>query len=267
MFSNPPVIKLKGSLITCSDGSSLLAEKRKPGKRGVIKGMSKASQKRLYRKLAQIEKPGCLFVTITSKEHVKFNDIRALLKRIYEKYGKHTTIWKKEYQKRGTIHYHLLIFGRFWLAAEWLRESWKEITGVEYNPLVNVQFKQSGRVMAYISKYVMKSVLNLKEIGASPHGRAEYGEAPNSLNDNRDEKGILENSNISGESAGRFWGIENRKLIKYHKTIELKYEELTEKEKKSLNYLWELMYQNKWSGRKLTIVSWEREFIDLELIH
>ncbi len=89
------------------------------GIRGHISGFSKASRRRLQRLLAVIDQERQavpLFVTLTypgefpADPAVCAAHLRAFRARMHRKYGRFAAVWRKEYQKRGAPHYHLLLF-------------------------------------------------------------------------------------------------------------------------------------------------------------
>jgi hypothetical protein len=67
-----------------------------------------------------------------------------------------SAVWRMEYQKRGSIHFHLLVFNLpFWDWKEIL-SAWKRITHQSL-ARVDIRLVKSRRgVMSYVSKYIAK---------------------------------------------------------------------------------------------------------------
>jgi hypothetical protein len=88
------------------------------GLRQSITTFSPASRRRLLWLIAKLDETivrNCLFLTLTypqgdpsSKDHKKHLD--TMTKRLIRKSKQASAIWKLEYTKKGTPHYHLLIF-------------------------------------------------------------------------------------------------------------------------------------------------------------
>lgn len=147
-----------------------------------VTGRSKRARGRLMRHLIQVdlndvsaERKGakysqCLFLTLTypdvfqdherGKEHIK-----ALRKRIGYHYGLKWAIWVQEWQKRGALHYHIvLLLPKVVKVAgfrKWLAQSWYEVVGSE-NPkhlragtgadAIYVANNEPGNLLSYLSK-------------------------------------------------------------------------------------------------------------------
>lgn len=107
------------------------------GKRGIVKGFSRGSRRRLMTRIAGVKRDAFLpcFVTLTypnifpepkqSKKHLKAFIMR--LKRAFPAAG---IIWKLEPQQRGAPHYHLLVWGSTEKNLRaWVPEAWHEIAG------------------------------------------------------------------------------------------------------------------------------------------
>lgn len=89
------------------------------GPRGEITEFSRASRRRLLRKLNSIDRdnaPLPFFVTLTYHETWPEdargwkNQLRTLRERLLRRYGKFSAFWRLEFQKRGAPHFHLLLF-------------------------------------------------------------------------------------------------------------------------------------------------------------
>ena len=125
-----------GSTMTVKRPSYSGASKGGPGgPRGSIKAFSRASRRRLLRRVAKLDRDVLpVFATLTYpsaypadpeewKRHL--NSIWAKrLRRVYPNAG---YIWRLEFQRRGAPHFHLILYGidgsldvfRKWLSATW----------------------------------------------------------------------------------------------------------------------------------------------------
>jgi len=142
------------------------------GKRGIITEFSKASRKRLIRKIARLKPVKITFVTLTypgeypDVETAKAHQ-RALLERIRRRCPETSGIWRLEFQQRGAPHFHWLLFNLPYISFETLKSWWQEVIGVIDSVPVFVRIEQvrSWRgVMSYASKYLAK----LSEPRAAP---------------------------------------------------------------------------------------------------
>lgn len=108
------------------------------GKRQKVKGFSKASRRRLFKKLAALNQKLAgvpIFVTLTYPNDfpVGFETYKCHLdtwaKRLARKYPDAFFLWRLEFQKRGAPHYHLLVWGVDRIDKDWLSKSWYEVVG------------------------------------------------------------------------------------------------------------------------------------------
>lgn len=173
-------------------------------KRGTIKGFSKKSQSRLKRMLfsLDLERRGMHFITLTLRENFTHSQVRAFLRRLYRRWGRMPVIWRKEYQARGVVHYHMIVITRAWMDYDFLAEMWADVCGVDYYPQVKGVFIQeaSPKLRAYILKYTSKGAPGCLT-------RERQAGAPSVL----DEHDI----------TGRFWGVENKSLLPYAPIVEV----------------------------------------------
>jgi hypothetical protein len=96
-------------------------------------------------------------------------------------------LWRKEPQKRGAPHYHLLVFGVPYIAYQWVGEVWAAITKGNAATCSRVERVRSWRgAMSYASKYLGKSL--------------DGGEFTT------DEGEVI-------DSVGRHWGVMGRKHL------------------------------------------------------
>lgn len=135
---------------------------------------SRASRRRLLWLIAQIAEPilsSSLFLTLTypasEKETVApKRDIDAFLKRLARLSPQMSVIWKLEYTKANTPHFHLLLFGIPFLDHRRLADMWAEVVKSAHpdhrRAGTQVQRVESARhASRYVSKYIAK-------VGAMP---------------------------------------------------------------------------------------------------
>ncbi|GAH31764.1 unnamed protein product, partial [marine sediment metagenome] len=144
------------------------------GKRGKVTTFSPKSRVRLLEKLARVfvgDCEGALFITLTyewnMQEPVRAQrDLRVLCQRLAERFGGLAIIWRAELQKRGAIHYHLLVMGATFVPKQWLADAWAEITGGE-RPWTRVERMRSKHgAVWYCAKYMTK--VDGEEVSSTP---------------------------------------------------------------------------------------------------
>lgn len=153
--------------------------RRGGGRRGVIRGFSRGSRRRLMDRFAKVKRGGELprFLTLTFP--ADYPDSRGahrafdvFYRRLMRHYRNVRGFWRVEPQKRGAAHFHMLLWGLDGPIGEvldWVAHNWYEIAGQgDYNVyLVHmgvlpgskpcVSDVQSWRqAWAYVSKYVAK---------------------------------------------------------------------------------------------------------------
>lgn len=142
------------------------------GERGVVRGFSKASRRRMLQFLQSVDREKCgmpLFVTLTYRGEWPGDprrwkrDLTAWLARLKRRDPAVWAVWRLEPQRRGAPHYHLLVFGTGWLDKEWLSRTWFEVVGSRderhLRAGTQVQLVQSWRrVIGYAAKYLAKEV-------------------------------------------------------------------------------------------------------------
>jgi hypothetical protein len=130
-------------------------------------GKSKLALKRTFNKLDKAATSKAQLVTLTycvnmqdapqAKRHLKVLGDR--LRRAYPSAG---FIWKMECQKRGAIHFHLLVFGIKYLPWEWVSWAWCEIVtqdaGLSIEQITN-QLNAGTQVKAARNLWEAKSYL------------------------------------------------------------------------------------------------------------
>lgn len=156
---------------------------RTPSARGVVRGFSSQSRRRLITKLSKLDRRVMqqqpLFLTLTYpadwpddfavwKQH-----IAAMRKRLLRRYPRASLIWRLEFQKRGAPHFHILLFGVPFVPHAWLARAWYDIVGSGDDRHLaagtEVRHSRSWRqTMHYVSKYLAKTDL---ELDSQPVGR------------------------------------------------------------------------------------------------
>ena len=167
-------------------------------KRGIIRVFSRASRRRLMRFMARLKtrKIRASFLTLTfskvvTNERAK-NVFKRFAMRLRRKFPKVSAVWRMEFQERGAIHFHLLVFNLpFWKQHE-IQATWEDCTE-EDKSIVDIRLVHGARsIMAYVSKYIAK-----------PDERSEIP----SLEDVSYQHGS------AGGLVGRFWGWINKGLL------------------------------------------------------
>lgn len=140
-------------------------------KRGKVQHFSEASRRNLRRKVHSLRRDAkCLFVTLTYHEtdpHPR--EAKKHLDRFWKALSYHhdglAAIWKMEPQKRGTVHFHLMIYNTAWIRAGFVSRLWHtctdETTTAHERSGVDVEWidpNADGKVQAYLAKYMGKTV-------------------------------------------------------------------------------------------------------------
>src|SRR5918999_700144 len=142
-----------GSVSTLSFEDTTIKNRLRPSKRlGVgtrdkVRGFSRASRRNLLLRLASINrrafrafKGRIIFVTLTYPGEYPQNPARckghlkALHKRLQRMYGPFAAFWRMGIQRRGALHFHLLLFvgpsvGPIDELRRFISSSWHEVTG------------------------------------------------------------------------------------------------------------------------------------------
>lgn len=207
-------------------------KKKKQNKRGVIRGFSRWSRKRLLQTLAKVQTEvlgQCVFVSMTyhrDRPEAAKTDLDTFLKRLRRFDPSCAVIWKAELQKRGTPHFHLLIWGgskdfRKDFARNWLKHTWNELVepGDPYHLRYGVQIENLDgykKVFAYLCKYLGK--LDGEE---NPQGREigrRWGESGDLPKEAHIEIEMEQDEIVSLKRLARRWlkskGIKSTRFIK-----------------------------------------------------
>lgn len=136
--------------------------------RGRITHFSEDSRRRLRRTFHALERDAdSLFLTLTWHEGTPTPDeahaaLRRFWKRVRRRFPHVAAIWKMEPQKRGTPHFHLLIYGIRWVDAQWISALWHDCTDETSDEHersgVDVEWiRCPEKTLAYLSKYMSKT--------------------------------------------------------------------------------------------------------------
>lgn len=135
--------------------------------RGDIKGFSNRSRARLIETIQSVpDSLNCKMITLTYateniEESKSKKDLDIFFKRLRRHIDNDATffVWKKEYQKRGTIHFHILCYSMPYVNKDWLAKSWNEVTGEGPSHLAAGTKIEKIRNPRYIFKYVAKPLI------------------------------------------------------------------------------------------------------------
>lgn len=198
--------------------------------RGEIGEFSRASRKRMFDWLhtVDLEAAGrAIFVTLTygqaspdgrqSKRHLD-----TFLKRLVRQHSKASGLWRMEYQARGAIHYHLIVWGVDFLDKAEVQQSWSEVIGDAYMdkshetpraPFTRVErIRSIHGVRWYVGKYLGKTTTVDQAAGGTP-ARAAPGTGFNS--------GAYFTARTVVRRDGRHWGVFNRRSVARDKMVSL----------------------------------------------
>lgn len=191
-------IEAQGSLLLLKLLGQKPPKSHAGSKRGKIRNFSAKSRIRLMRFLARIKSGGvrATFITLTFRGYPTNAQakqaLQAFLEVIRRNYAQASLVWRMEYQKRGSIHFHLLAFNLpFWRWQDILA-TWKRITHQRV-ARIDVRLVRSRRgVMSYVSKYIAK---------VAEKGLKTFFIHPPYLHAYRRWR------------KGRFWGYHNKKAL------------------------------------------------------
>lgn len=167
------------------------------GNRNITTHFSDRSRKNLLEHFAIIDKgkaKNATFITLTyvenQRDHRKAQrDIDTFIKRLCREKDNIFGVWKKELQKRGAIHFHLMVWNLPFVYKAWCAYTWGEITGSwdtvtcdqtgeseKVPPFTRIEYCKSQRkAWYYLAKYIGKVDKN----GESQHFNNETGEITN----------------------------------------------------------------------------------------
>ena len=142
------------------------------GERGNVEGFSRASRKRMFDLLHELEFEKATFVTLTyggdyptDGREVK-RHLREYRRRFEHRWGRVPAVWRLELQRRGAAHFHIMYLDCPFIPVGELSLLWHRVIkssdaahlacGVDIK-LVTSR-KESKLVASYLSKYLAKDV-------------------------------------------------------------------------------------------------------------
>lgn len=211
------------------------------GSRGEVTGFSKGSRKRMIDTLARIDKKKIRwgkyppkFWTLTYKENVTSygrakRDLKVFVERMQERFPEFACVWKMEQQKRGAIHFHLMVFGVPFYPIQdkdgvtGLQQHWSQVNGeIGVNNSFDQEIIRSiNGVMFYVAKYMTKDVTEddteLSEMCVSDDKRTPYSQAYQAHGCHLPTMGSSMTHIFSQlkVSTGRWWGVYGRGNMPY----------------------------------------------------
>lgn len=199
------LLTAQGSLLSLKLLDAEKRPNRAKSKRGRIRRFSANARRRLIRFMNRLRMKGvrATFMTLTFRGYPSNAEakrcLHAFLEHVRRAFPEASAVWRMEYQKRGSIHFHLLCFGLpFWDWKEIL-STWKRITNQSV-ARVDVRLVRSRRgVQSYVSKYIAKVEKNL--------GIAFFIQVPYLHGYKKWRK-------------GRFWGYHNKKCLPLGQKLE-----------------------------------------------
>lgn len=195
----------QGGLLRVSVSRSAPAPR---GVRGIIREFTSAARKRLMDLMARISysqldgfRHRAVFLTLTYLDSPSplesARQLDVFLKRVRRRFPSASGIWRKELQKRGAIHYHLIIFNiPYWHKSD-VQKVWGEVIGQE-RPFTRIEaIRTRNGVFYYVSKYMTKD--NDDDDGGSDDGERS------------DASGLDNDTYLT--AGNRWWGVFNRKNL------------------------------------------------------
>jgi hypothetical protein len=149
------------------------------GTRDRIRGFSRASRRNLLRRLASINRAAfkafkgrLISITLTypheypEDPEVCKNHLKALRRRLQRRFGEFAGFWRMGMQKRGALHFHLLLFmgpsiGSMGELRRFISASWYEVTGKVSEGHLHagtrvVAVKKWKQATSYVERYMAK---------------------------------------------------------------------------------------------------------------
>ena len=232
MSVSQSLVEIQGQRVTYSLAGRCHA--KGGGRRGIVSDFSNASRLKLMRVFAQVDLDKCqaagvplLFVTLTTTPDywnrpgfVK-QALRRLERQARRDFGDDFKgfIWKRELgEKRGMLHYHLVMFGPFlpelelrqWLAIHWTRALRSPVVlRVDVD-----EIRSADRIARYVAKYVAKAAYAGRRASAdaattesAAASTARPADAPLS------KAHKCTNCKNPSKTWGRWWGVVGRDRI------------------------------------------------------
>lgn len=168
--------------------------------RGAVTSFSRKSRKRLLELFNRLEIAGrrTTFLTLTTAQPLPAfqatTAFRKFKERLRRRFPDVSFVWRKELQKRGAWHYHLILFDFPYIPQAQLQRVWEQCTG-EQRSIVDVRLVTTHKeLMSYVSKvvaYVSKDD-DAPSLDTCPYLHAE-----------------------DARSTGRWWGVHNKEKLPF----------------------------------------------------
>jgi len=191
-------IEAQGSLLTMKIIGRKYKRPYTGGIRSRIRAFSAKSRVRLMRFMSRLKMQGvrATFITLTFRgypSNAKAKScLHAFVQHIRRNFPFASAVWRMEFQKRGSLHFHLLCFNLPWWDWKDLLATWKRITHQNVARIDIQLIKSRKGVMYYVSKYIAK---------VDKKNGSTFFISPPYLHVGRKWK------------KGRFWGYHNKKLL------------------------------------------------------
>lgn len=104
---------------------------------------------------------------VTTDVRIEQKHMAAFLRKLLA-HGVEFYLWRKEYQERGAIHWHVLV-DRF-INKDWIRDSWAGILGAPARTRID-KIRDKDRMRRYLSCYFGKLEQSTVPVGVVGHGR------------------------------------------------------------------------------------------------
>ena len=206
---------------------------KQSGTRGIVTHFSKDARKRMIDLMARLDRKKIAwgrhkpkFITLTYDrnmiDHKKAaRDLKVFVERMQERYPRCSIIWRKEQQKRGAIHFHLMVFGVPFMEIHtsmdtgW-QDHWNQVSGnsIKNRNSFDIEvIKSMNGVMFYVSKYMAKEDTQPPKETEYTSEKIPYGQIDQSANVNTPFLGLSMPHIFSATSTGRWWGCYGRKNL------------------------------------------------------
>lgn len=188
------LIEQQGRFLAVAHSTGISASGTR-GNRREITQFTRRSRKNLLDTIAKINPREALHIVLTYKENFDIHAVAAYdLRKFLAMVSRHTNhapmLWRKELQKRGAIHFHVLVLANKYIDINWITKKWSEATEQQGGFCWVTWCGSARKVVNYVSKYVAKMPDVVPENDSSL-------DTPTNLH------------------TGRWWGIVNRRNIDY----------------------------------------------------
>ena len=213
-------LEAQGQLFKISHVERFVAWYERPApptrQRGDITEFSRRSRKRLLDTFARLDVSRLRFgtqrpkfITLTYQKNMRDavqakRDLDAFMKRLARRSNDFWAIWRMEFQKRGSIHFHLITHTPYW-DAQSAQKAWNEVNGEDSPNSLDIEALRSFQgVMSYAAKYLGK---------VEDESPDESPEAPESC------LGLSMLHTSPQTWTGRHWGVYGREHIPFAKRV------------------------------------------------